>query len=127
MVNPADYTNRAGTFDGIRPTMVMTGVGEDITKRLAAFRTIQEHPVAFVVSLALQSMPLGAPGSATQQAFDKFKCKLKVEALKDATVDAILDIIADSAERLGVEEPEGSMSAARGGQHIRPHLGPRAA
>ena len=27
-VNPADYTNKAGTFVGIRPTMAMIGIGD---------------------------------------------------------------------------------------------------
>jgi hypothetical protein len=111
-INPADYTNRAGTFDGIRPTQVMLGLVEDIEKRLRALKTIEENPVAFCASVAVQYLPIAAPGSAAQQAFDKLRCKLSVETSKATTIEAIHRIVNKCVAQLGIEEPEGAMSAA---------------
>ena len=118
-VNPADYTNKAGTFFGIKPTAVMLGLGEDIKLRMDALETVKQHPLTFAVFMALQSLPIGDPGSATQQAFDRLKCKLHVEAAKPTTVDEVLAIIHNAVERLGVEEPEGGMSAAAAATYVR--------
>ncbi len=113
-LNPADYANpgRGGTFVGIRPTSVMLGLVEDAKKRLRALKTVEESPVAFCVAMAVQSLPIAAPGSATQQAFDKLRCKLSVETSQATTIEAIHRIANKCVAQLGVEEPEGDMSAA---------------
>jgi hypothetical protein len=75
-------------------------------------KTIERYPVSFCASVAVQYLPNAAQGSATQQAFDKLKCKLSVETSKATSIEAISRIVNKCVAQLGVEEPEGSMSAA---------------
>ena len=64
-VNPADYTNKAGTFAGIKPTAVMIGLGEDIKLRLDALETIKKHPIPFAVFRSGQVRYITRPKSRT--------------------------------------------------------------
>ena len=110
VLNPVTYTNKAGTFEGIVPTNILRAFAEDIEKRLLAMEALQKNPVAFVVTVAAGSLPLGEPGSEVQAMLAKVRRKIHVAATKKATLPKILAIIDKTIKQLGSVEPTGNLS-----------------
>ena len=109
--NPVTYTNKAGTFEGILPTNILLAFAGDIEKRLLAMEALQKNPVAFAVSMAERSLPIGEHGSEVQAMLAKVRRKIHVAATKKPTLPKILAIVDRTIKQLGSAEPTGNLSA----------------
>jgi hypothetical protein len=79
---------------------------------VVALEAIQKNPVAFAMSTAERSLPIGEQGSTVKNVFEKVKRKMSVEAAKTTTMSAVLAIIDRTIQQLGSEEPKGDLRAA---------------
>ena len=109
LLGKTDYTNKDGNFIGVTPTSVMFQLIEDLDTRREAMRIIQEHVVALVCELAMQSMPIGAQGTGVATAFDSLKQEINVAATNDASIQEVQELIHTAIAKFGTNEPTGAM------------------
>ena len=91
--NPVAYTNKAGTFEGVRPTNLLLALADDIDTRMRAMEALQSNPLAFIITMAAKSLPLGEPGSEVRSMLATVNRKLHVAAARKPTLPKIFAII----------------------------------
>jgi hypothetical protein len=109
LLDPANYTNKNGTLIGVKLTSVMFKLARDFDQRMAAMLIVQEHKEAFICDIALQSLPVGVPGSNVATALDNLRQELNVAATNGSSLQEMRDIVHTAIAELGTSEPTGDM------------------